>query len=286
MTIGMIRTLVPLLALAAGWGFVRSSAALQAQERHEVTAESASVQGLVVDHETREPLKYAAVSLMSAPGGGVGIGTRITDDEGYFHFGTVPPGTYQIIVSRLGYQERRDSLQVEPEEDLDVLIALSMAPVPMDPIVVEARRRAPPFFWEGFLHRREVRSGTFFSREDIEHRGAIYFTDLLRMVPGARVTPSRLGQVVTLRGGCRPQLWVDGVRTVTSLGMDDILPTMDVAAVEVYHGLQTPAEFGTDPCGTIVVWTRRGEPGPATGSFWKRLAVAAGFLTLAIFLTR
>ncbi len=286
MTTRTIRTLVTFLALLASWGLFRSSAALQAQERAQVAEEPVSIQGLVVGHGTREPLKYAAVSLTSGPGEGPAIGTRITDDEGYFHFDSVPPGTYQIIVSLMGYMERRDSLVVEPGEDLDLLVALSVAPVPLDPIVVEARRRHTPFFWEGFLHRRDVRSGTFFTREDIEIRGAIYFTDLLRMVPGARVTPSRFGQVVTLRGGCRPQVWVDGVRTVTSLGLDDILPTMDVAAVEVYHGVQTPAEFGTDACGTIVVWTRRGEPGPATGSFWRRLAVAVGFLALAIFLTR
>jgi outer membrane receptor for ferrienterochelin and colicin len=152
---------------------------------------------------------------------------------------------------------------------------------------VEVRRRYVPSFMEGFEQRRKLRSGSFFTREDIETRSPMYFSDLLRMVPGARVSPSaRYGQMVTLRGGCRPQLWVDGIRTVTPVGMDDILPPMDVEAVEVYHGVQTPAEFGGDPCGAIVVWTRRGEPGPAMGSFWKRLAVAVGFLTVAFFLTR
>jgi outer membrane cobalamin receptor len=215
------------------------------------------------------------------------MGTRMTDEEGFFAFDSVPAGIYFLEVTLLGYGERRDTLRVEAGADLDVLVTLSVTPLPLEPILVEVRRLYVPAYRAGFEERRRFRSGTFFTREDIEARGAMHFSDLLRMVPGARVTPSaRWGPVVTLRGGCRPQLWVDGVRTVTPLGMDDLLPPMDVDAVEVYHGAQTPAEFGGDACGTIVVWTRRGEPGPATGSFWRRLAVAVGFIAIAILLTR
>ena len=284
-----LRAIAVLLFLAAGWAIVPRPTGVHAQEQARERSPDAPVivQGLVLDQAIRAPLEYAAVSLAPGPGEGAGLGTRITDEEGYFVFDSVPPGTYTLVVTLLGYRERRDTLRVEPGDNLDVLVALSVDPVPLEPIVVEVRRRFVPIFMEGFEERRRIRSGTFFTREDIAMRGLFRFSDLLRMVPGARVTSSsRYGPVVTLRGGCRPQLWVDGIRTVTSLGMDDILPPMDVEAVEVYHGVQTPAEFGSDACGTIVVWTRRGEPGPATGSFWKRLGVAVVFVTLAILLTR
>ena len=284
-----LRAIALLLVLATGWATFRPPVGANAQEqaREGGPGVPLTVQGLVVDQVARSPLEDAAVSLAPGPGGGSGLGTRITDEEGYFEFDSVPPGTYTVVVTLLGYRERRDTLRVEPGDHLDVLVALSVDPIPMDPIVVEVRRPFVPVYVEDFEHRRRTRSGTFFTREDIDNRGFLRFSDLLRMVPGARVTPSGLyGQVVTLRGGCRPQLWVDGVRTLTSLGMDDILPTMDVAAVEVYHGVQTPAEFGSHSCGTIVVWTRRGEPGPATGSFWKRLALAAGFVAATLLLIR
>jgi hypothetical protein len=65
-------------------------------------------------------------------------------------------------------------------------------------------------------------------------------------------------------------------------GMDDILPVMDLEAVEVYHGVNVPVQFGSNSCGAIVVWTRRGEPGPPGGSFWRRVAIAATFVALAL----
>mgnify|MGYP006944244969 CR=1 FL=1 len=64
-------------------------------------------------------------------------------------------------------------------------------------------------------------------------------------------------------------------------GVDDILPTMDIEAVEVYHGVSLPVRFGSNSCGAIIVWTRRGERVEGGGSFWRRLALAAGFALLA-----
>jgi len=288
-----LRTLAAFLALAAGLSTVSPWAPLHAQAQERVPAQdrpapaTVTVEGIVVDQETRSPLEDAAVSLAQGPDGTPGRGTRLTDSVGYFHFDSVPPGSYEIVVVLLGYGERRDTLQVEPDEDLEMTVPLAVSPLPLEPILVEVRRRTLPAFLEEFENRRRLSSGTFFNREEIEARGALRFSDLLRMVPGARVTPSaRYGQVVTLRGGCVPQLWIDGIRTVTSLGMDDILPPMDLEAVEVYHGVQVPAEFGGDACGTIIAWTRRGEPGPSNGSFWKRLAVAVGILAAVLLLTR
>jgi hypothetical protein len=291
LTMRTLFALTALIVLAAtgslSWEPLGSRCHAQEPTRGRTPEDPGSVHGLVLDQASRDPLPFAAVSLAPGPEGGPGMGTRMTDEEGFFAFDSVPSGIYFLEISLLGYGERRDTLRLAPGDDLDVLVTLAVAPLPMEPILVEVRRLYVPAYRAGFDERRRLRSGTFFTREDIESRGATHFSDLLRMVPGARVTySSRWGQVVTLRGGCRPQLWVDGVRTVTALGMDDLLPPMDVDAVEVYHGAQTPAEFGGHSCGTIVVWTRRGEPGPAAGSFWKRLAVAAGFIALAILVAR
>ena len=108
------------------------------------------------------------------------------------------------------------------------------------------------------------------------------FSDLFRMVPGARVLPAGpMEQSIRLRGGCRPTLWVDGARLMTSEGADHLIQAMDLEAVEVYHSSTVPVEFGASSCGAIVVWTKRGEPTMQEGSFWKRVGFAAGFLLLA-----
>lgn len=273
-----------LIFLAAGSGFGFSlPGPVQAQG-----ADAAStVQGQVVDQESGRPLAEVAVSLASGPGGTPGAGTRITNAEGRFRFRSVPPGTYRIVATRIGYRERTDTLEVEAGSDLEMYLPLTVSPVPLAPITVEVTRHAPGPL-DDFQDRRRTRPGTFIDREQIENRHPIYFSDLLRMVPGARVVPGRFsGSVVLLRGGCRPRLWVDGVPISSSPeGVDAIIQPLDVEAIEIYHASELPAEFGSSSCGAIIVWTRRGEPTGRAGSFWKRLALGLGFLTLGILLSR
>jgi len=238
------------------------------------------VRGRVVEHDTGEPVSGAAVSLAAGPGGTRGIGTRVTSQEGVFVFNKVPPGTYRIRVTHLGFSPLQDTLQVRAATELDVTLSLTVSPVELEPLVVVSRRR-PSGLMGDFELRRRTRSGTFFNRQEIEERHPHVFTDLLRLVPGARVLPVGPNRfTVRLRGGCQPTLWVDGFKLMTTEEMDAILPTMDLEAVEVYHGASVPGRFPSNGCGAVVVWTRRGEPMAAQGSLWKRLAVAAGFILL------
>jgi hypothetical protein len=243
------------------------------------------VRGQVLEHESGNPLAGAAVSLAAGPDGTGGIGTRVTDSDGAFFFREVPVGTYRIIVTLLGYRDLRDTLDVEPGSALELRLPMSISPIALEPLVVVSERR-PLGPLRDFEERRRTRIGTFLDQEDIENRNPMLFSDLFRMVPGARVVPAGpFDQSIRLRGGCRPTLWVDGARLMTSEGADHLLQTLDLEAVEIYHASSVPAEFGSSSCGAIVVWTKRGEPIVGDGSFWKRVAFAAGFLLLALLAT-
>lgn len=269
---------------------ISGETALHAQPPPPVQAQvgdtASIVRGRVEEHETGRALAGAAVSLASGPGGTEGIGTRVTDSEGGFVFRQVPPGRYRIIVTLIGYRDLRDTLEVGPESDLELVLPLSVSPIPLEPLVVVSERRDRGVMAD-FERRRRTRSGTFIDRAQIETRQPYLFTDLLRMVPGARVIPTTpYGYTVRLRGNCRPELWVDGMRLLTAEGIDEILPTMDVEAVEVYHSSSLPVEFGSSDCGAIVVWTRRGDASAGQGGFWRKLAFATGFAVLALLLAR
>jgi hypothetical protein len=258
----------------------------QTQEEDPTRALRSVVRGQVQDYETRRPLEGAAVSLASGPGGTRGIGTRVTNSEGRFLFRSVPAGSYRLVVTLLGYHDLGDTLEVQGGEAMEVILPLSVSPIPLEPLVVEVDRRSigPA---ADFERRRRTRIGTFFDREEIEDRDPMFFTDLLRLVPGARlVRAGPYDYSVRLRGGCRPSLWVDGMELMTAEGIDQLLPTMDLEAVEIYHSSSLPVEFGASPCGAIVVWTRRGEPVENPGSLWRRLAVAVGFIVLGLIATR
>ena len=244
-----------------------------------------TVSGEVVDHESGEPVRSAAVSLAAGTEGTTGMGTRVTNDEGGFLFQAVPPGTYRLFVTSLGFQPMADTLQVPPGADLDLVLPLSADPIRLEPIVVEAER-VNPAMWD-FERRRESRNGFFITREEIEARNALSVTDLLRMVPGGRIAPAgRFGNTLLLRGGCRPGVWMDGVRISFADDLDQLMSPMDVEAIEVYHGVNVPVEFGSNPCGAVIVWTRVGDPTPARPGFWRRLAIVSGLLVLGIILTR
>jgi len=245
-----------------------------------------TVVGRVLEHETERPLAGAAVSLASGPGGTRGIGTRVTNDDGRFLFRRVPPGTYRILVTLLGYRDLQDTLQVTLGSDLDMVLPLSVSPIELEPLVVVTERRDWGIMGD-FEARRRRGFGTFFDREYIESRNPGRFTDLLRMVPGVRVLPrGQFDYSVRMRGGCTPDVWVDGVRLVTPEGLDQILHTMDVEAVEVYHSSTLPVQFGSNNCGGILVWTRRGEAIEGGGSFWKRVGIAGALAMLAFLLSR
>lgn len=251
----------------------------------QASQEPSQVTGTVQEHETGLPLAGAAVSLASGPHGTVGIGTRVTNSEGRFLFRRVPPGTYRLVVTYIGYRDVRDTLPVSPNNDLELALSMSVRPIELDPIlVVTDRADFSPL--RGFEERRKTRSGTFIDREEIEGQMAHNFSDLFRMVPGARIIPGRFntGRIV-LRGGCTPTLWVDGMRLSTPEGMDSLLRPMDLEAVEIYHGASLPVEFGSNSCGAVVAWTRRGEPTQGQGSFWKKMGIGAAFALLAYLAT-
>lgn len=254
--------------------------------RAQVPDSTATVRGQVLEHETDTPLSGAAVSLASGPDGTRGIGTRVTGQGGEFLFRQVPEGVYRVSVTLLGYTALRDTLRVVPGSELDLILPLSVSPIPLEPIVVSAERRltGPS---TGFERRRQRLGGTFITREDIEERHPLVFTDLLRMVPGARVVPvSPYGNGVVFRGSCSPRIWMDGLPLLPTRDLDALIQPYDVEALEIYRGGFIPAEFGPTPCGAIVIWTRRGEPNPNEGSLWRKLILAAGFLSLALILVR
>jgi TonB family protein len=92
-------------------------------------------------------------------------------------------------------------------------------------------------------------------------------TDMLRMVPGLHITTSDAGDShVRIRGdNCWPSVWIDGApANAAEFDVDWVTPA-DIAGIEIYSSIATvPPEF-VDPlgprlCGTIVIWTRQGEP--------------------------
>jgi hypothetical protein len=244
-----------------------------------------TVQGEVVDYESGDPLQAAAVSLGAGPGNPRGMGTRVTDEAGRFLFRDVPPASYRLVVSLAGYRGMVDTLKVNPDEDLELFLPLSSRPVPLEP---DVRIAEDPE--EARSQQRQLKGGGPFviTREEIEQEQPERLTDMLRSIPGGRVVrASGSGNVLLLRGGCLPGVWIDGGKIHGMGSLDELLPPSEVERIQVYHGFDLPVEFGVDHCGGIVMRTRTGTPTTtdtdAGGHAWRRLGIALAFVALAIF---
>jgi hypothetical protein len=185
-----------------------------------------------------------------------------------------------------------DTLRVPSDADLDLVLPVSPDPIRLEPIVAEVERRRTGM--GDVADRRRPRSGAFIiTREMIEERHARVLTDVLARVPGGRIVNYRgFGRMLLLRGGCQPAIWLDGAKLPNVESIDRVISPNDVESIHVYHGFDLPVELGANPCGGVVIWTRRGTPAApgddtaTIGTFFRHLGIVVGALILGILLTR
>ena len=192
-------------------------------------------------------------------------GAVYSDSLGVFRFANIPAGKRELHFRRLGFAPKSVPTEIGEGKTVDVAIVLDASATAIEGMTVEevTRRRQ---LLSDFYDRSSRGFGHFVTRDQIEKRNPMNLSDMMRMIPGARLTPVRGGGQATLRFSraqgprdCPPQYWVDGVKT-WNLNIDDIVP-QDVEGIEVYSGASTvPPQFntkeGTTICGVILIWTR------------------------------
>lgn len=225
-------------------------------------ARSSYVRGRVVDELTGHPINQAIVRIAHSNV------RALTDANGAFAFERLPLGNHTLALEHIAYAGHRILLRVG-EDDIDALIRMAPAAIPLEPVVVTAFSRRLESV--GFYERRRRGIGTFIDRKRIDQMNVNAASDLLRHVPGVRLVPqsrTRANQPLTAtvgsRGNCRYVFIVDGTRTLSDFEMDNIAgPAME--GVEIYSGMaDVPASFkahttsvaGSTVCGVVVMWTR------------------------------
>lgn len=256
------RPCAPIVFAVALAGTFLAPVLLQGQEPERRVADDtvAAFSGKIVSGTSGDALEDAQVVLQMAE-----LQT-LTDSLGRFAFPRVRPGLEVASVRLIGFAEVSVPVQLRPGHNTSVTLRLSPQAIRMEDITVTVRQG-----WRltqaGFYHRRNVGTGTYIGPKQIEKRDPQHTTDLLRSVPGIRVSSPRFGhaQIQMRRAAwnryCPPLLWVDGTFS-RAMTVDDI-DAEDLLAMEIYKGAsQTPAQFrrsvGGADCGAIVLWTRLG----------------------------
>lgn len=247
------------------------------------------VVGMVVDQTTQDPVPLARVVFIrvGAAPSDEPAWTGVSDADGGFDTGALELGGYEIELSAMSFAEV-SHVEVFPEAGIvDLRVEIAPVDYALDPIVVTARR-ATRLERAGFYDRERRGLGYFVDHAEIEARRALNVSDLFRTIPGARVGGGGIGSggFVGLRGGCVPQVVMDGAVMAGAVPLDALLRPSDIEAIEVYHGTTAPMPYSSrSTCGTIMVWTRNPpEPTGHSISLGKFFAII-GFATIAVVAT-
>jgi len=294
-----LRSLAAILlagACAAAPAAAQQEQAQGEQAQGQVTT-PARVEGHVLDDESGRGIERVEVRLIK---GDIELG-RATDGWGYFAFPSVQPGAYELVVSHIAYGTRRDSIEIAGGQLYDLELRVTMRPIELEPLVVEAVRwQVSPRLWR-FYERVDHGQGSYITRDEIERRQPIRVTHLIGELPGVSIIdrPGPTDYIVLSQyrrrdpsgrpGPCLPIIYLDGYR-IGGAGLDDLVFPSDVEGVEVYEGLaEYPAEFASPDarCGVIAVWTRSAPSSDIVDSgtsLWKKLAVGGGLVLISLIL--
>jgi hypothetical protein len=187
------------------------------------------------------------------------IGVR-TDAKGHFALAEVPDGPAQLNVRRLGFHQFNGTIQVGGQNPDSLNITIYVASTELAAIEVRESSLGDSLAPQEFYARmRSNQFGRFLDRAAIEAKQVTTPSELLRGMPGVGLQRARrYGLLVKIRG-CRPTVWVDGVRA-GGAELDEVMTVHDMAGIEVYSsqaGLPPQYVDRTNPCGAILVWSRR-----------------------------
>ncbi|MEP6732898.1 MAG: carboxypeptidase regulatory-like domain-containing protein [bacterium] len=204
------------------------------------------------------PVVGARVGLM-----GISSAT-LTRANGDFVLDSLPSGTQAIVVRQLGYRPTEVPVELSARAPARVTVKLGVFVPELSPVeVISARDEG--LHKVGFSDRKRSSAGGYFLDPDqLEKRKAMIFSDLLRTVPGLRVS-SQNGQATisstrsATGGGC-VTFWVDNAQwqSLDPGDLDSFIRPDEVSAIEVYNGPATPPQFVTaaQNCAAVVVWTK------------------------------
>jgi len=209
-----------------------------------------------VRHDDGSPATGAEVLVW-----GTGLRARAGDD-GTFAIGGLPAGTFEAEARALGFAPHRAPVALASGRAATVALVLDSRAATLGAVTVRGTRSRRGRVLDGFLRRRREGAGQFLTAADLERMRTPLVSDALRTLPGVNVQHTGRGtRLVRLRGGCVPQVVLDG--TLAAEGTDDVdalVRPLDVVGIEVYtDAAGLPAEWSgarTNSCGVVAIWTK------------------------------
>jgi iron complex outermembrane recepter protein len=87
-------------------------------DMRDATGLTGTVEGVVLDYETREPVSFAYLHLEEINR------TTTTDRNGYFRLRNLPAGNYTLIIHRIGYMSLNQVITIEDDEVAELILEM------------------------------------------------------------------------------------------------------------------------------------------------------------------
>ncbi|NUQ11163.1 MAG: TonB-dependent receptor plug domain-containing protein [Gemmatimonadaceae bacterium] len=234
---------------------------------------SVVIRGTVVDSAGR-PIPFANV-ISTADGRRV-----VATAEGRFGF-QVDTNARSIEIRRIGFEPKVITREAA-WPDSGLVIELATLPARLERVRVEAAQQIQSLAIHGFYERQAqldkgINHGFVVTPEDLEQRKGARTTDFLHNRPGVRVglvkEAGRNGRTGLQPQGldrCRLEIYIDGIRFYSRPPeqplrqgdinfINDLVPTSNIAAIEVYpRAVGAPPKYQSlnGSCGVMLIWTK------------------------------
>ncbi|MCB0568643.1 MAG: TonB-dependent receptor [Phaeodactylibacter sp.] len=211
----------------------------------------ATIRGNIYDKDTGEPIIYGTVVLK-----GTNYGTN-TDYDGFFSFGNIPSGSYQLVATYIGYDSV--AVNIAAKDGAIIYKSLYMAPsaVNLETVNVSSRREQA----RGDVQVSKVTVTPKQIRSLPSTGGESDIAQYLPVLPGIIVSGDQGGQLY-IRGGSPVQnkILLDGMTIYNpfhSIGFFSVFETEAIRSVDVLTG-GFSAEYGGRISAIVDIKTREG----------------------------
>jgi hypothetical protein len=213
--------------------------------------DKATIRGNVYDKATAQPVSFASIKLEGVPIGGS------TDINGFFTLSNIPVGSYQLVVTYLGYDDFRTSVTVKKGDIVYQNIYITETANSIGEVVISGKKE-------------QARSDVKISKLSVTPKqirslpsagGQADIAQYLTVLPGVIFTGDQGGQLY-IRGGSPIQnrILLDGMTIYNpfhSIGFFSVFETELIRNVDVLTG-GFNADYGGRISAVVDVKTREG----------------------------
>ena len=206
-----------------------------------------SLQGYVKDQNGKS-LELVNVSLE-----GTSLGA-ITDLKGYFQISRIPSGTYNVVVSAVGYQKANQQIEVTPDEAASINFTVNELTTQLQEVEITGRRETTYKNELSFVATKTAtplkdvpQAVSYVTKEVMQDQQAFRLGDVVKNISGVNQFSGY--DDFTLRGfRATNSSLINGLRTYSAWSQP---LTANLERVEVIKGPASAMFANTDPGGTI-----------------------------------